>query len=358
MMVIQSLQDLQTSLGATFWDHSTIPLSFGTQPQITTALAQGMVICDRSHWGLIRMTGSDRLRFLHNQTTNNIQALKAGTGCETVFVTSTGRTLELATVWATEAELLIWVSPQRRQPLLDWMDRYIFPMDKVELSDLSDQYAIFTLMGEQTPAYLTHLGLAQLLEQPKNTHQEMTLGEVSGRIANSSGLAIPGFTALIPIAQAALAWKDWIEQGALPIGDRDWETLRIQQGRPLADRELTEDYNPLEAGLWQAISFNKGCYIGQETITRLNTYKGVKQQLWGLKLNQWVESGTILSIEADKVGIVTSCSETEQGVFGLGYIKTKAGGAGLTVQAGEATAEVVAVPFLDHDYPVPAIPST
>jgi len=348
----QVLRELKTKLGAIFSENSNIALSFGSQQHITTTLAEGLILCDRSHWGLIRLAGVDRLRFLHNQTTNNIQALKPGGGCETVFVTSTGRTLELATVWATEEELLILVSPQRRQRLLDWMDRYIFPMDKVELSDLSNQYAIFTLLGTGTQASLSQLGLASILDQPQ-AHQLATLGEVTGRIAIGSGLALAGFTLLIPIAQALSVWQYWIGQGALPIGDRDWDALRIQQGRPAPDQELTEDYNPLEAGLWRAISFTKGCYIGQETIARLNTYQGVKQRLWGLKLDQVVARDTILTLAGDKVGIVTSCLETEQGIFGLGYIKTKAGGAGLTVQVQEATAEVVAVPYLSHDYPTP-----
>jgi folate-binding protein YgfZ len=177
-----------------------------------------------------------------------------------------------------------------------------------------------------------------------------TLGEVTGRIAIGSGLAIAGFTLLIPIAQALSVWQYWIGQGALPIGDRDWDALRIQQGRPASDQELTEDYNPLEAGLWRAISFTKGCYIGQETIARLNTYQGVKQRLWGLKLDKAAPRDTILTLAGDKVGIVTSCCETEQGIFGLGYIKTKAGGAGLTLQAGDASAEAIAAPFLSHDY--------
>jgi len=345
----QVLRELKTKLGAIFSEDSNLALSFGTQQHITTTLAEGLVLCDRSHWGLIRLAGVDRLRFLHNQTTNNIQALKAGGGCETVFVTSTGRTLELATVWATEEELLILVSPQRRQRLLDWMDRYIFPMDKVELSDLSNQYAIFTLLGTGTQASLSQLGLASILDQPQ-AHQLAFLGEVTGRIAIGSGLALAGFTLLIPIAQALSVWQYWIGQGALPIGDRDWDALRIQQGRPAPDQELTEDYNPLEAGLWRAISFTKGCYIGQETIARLNTYQGVKQRLWGLKLDQVVARDTILTLAGDKVGIVTSCLETEQGIFGLGYIKTKVGGVGLTLQAGDASAEAIAAPFLSHDY--------
>ena len=73
--------------------------------------------------------------------------------------------------------------------------------------------------------------------------------------------------------------------------------MRIQQGRPKSDRELTEDYNPLEAGLWQTISFEKGCYIGQETIARLNTYKGVKQKLWGIKLDRSVSPQTPIFVD-------------------------------------------------------------
>ncbi|HEY9806693.1 MAG TPA: hypothetical protein V6D04_08995, partial [Candidatus Obscuribacterales bacterium] len=133
------------------------------------------------------------------------------------------------------------------------------------------------------------------------------------------------------------------------LGDRVWEQLRIQQGRPVPDHELTEDYNPLEAGLWQTISFNKGCYIGQETIARLDTYKGVKQQLWGIQLDTPVPAGSSITLGDDKVGVLTSSIPLGQQAFGLGYIKTKAGGAGLQVQVGTAQGEVVPVPFLTHE---------
>ncbi len=133
------------------------------------------------------------------------------------------------------------------------------------------------------------------------------------------------------------------------MGDFAWEQLRIEQGRPVPDRELTEDYNAVEACLWQAISINKGCYIGQETIARLDTYKGVKQQIWGIRLTSVVEPGTVITLAEEKVGILTSLTETEQGPFGLGYIRTKAGGAGLKVQVGEGEGELVEVPFLQRD---------
>ena len=121
-----------------------------------------------------------------------------------------------------------------------------------------------------------------------------------------------------------------------------------RQGVPQPGTELTEDYNPLEAGLWHAISFDKGCYIGQETIARLNTYQGVKQQLWGVQLSTPVEPGTPILVGEDKVGTLTSILDTAEGPLGLGYIRTKAGGAGLQVTVGEAEGTVVDVPFLSR----------
>jgi hypothetical protein len=137
-----------------------------------------------------------------------------------------------------------------------------------------------------------------------------------------------------------------IQAGAITLGDRVWEQLRIEQGRPAPDYELTEDYNPLEAGLLQAISFDKGCYIGQETITRLNTYKGVKQQLWGVRLNAPAELGSAILLGDEKVGKLTSYTSTDRGYFGLGYIRTKAGGKGLKVQVGESEGEIVDLSFV------------
>lgn len=120
----------------------------------------------------------------------------------------------------------------------------------------------------------------------------------------------------------------------------------------MPDHELTEDYNPLEAGLWHTISLNKGCYIGQETIARLHTYRGVKQQLWGVQFSAAAPQETVLTSGEDKVGHVTSVVETESGALGLAYIRTKAIEAGLgTVQAGNVVGTLVPLPFLSHEYP-------
>ena len=343
------LRQVEESAGAIF-DESGVVLDFDNEAQAREAIDNGVAICDRSHWGLLKITGEDRLRYLHNQSTNDFEKLQPGQGCDTVFVTSTARTLDLATAYVTEDAVLVLVSPNRREQLLTWLDRFIFPFDKVELSDISADLAIFSLIGEPSSTILSKIASEAISLEKLAEHQTANIADVPVRIARGSGLANSGYTLIVDRDRASAVWSKILEMGAVPFGDRLWENLRIQQGRPVPDQELTEDYNPLEAGLWGTISFEKGCYIGQETIARLNTYNGVKQKLWGIKLSQPVAPNTPLTLEDSKVGVLTSYTNTPSGYFGLGYVRTKAGGEGLQVTVGEAQGELVAVPFIRHQH--------
>jgi tRNA-modifying protein YgfZ len=342
-----ALRQIQESAGAVF-DREGVVLGFGNDQQALGAIETGVAIGDRSHWGLLKITGADRLRYLHNQSTNDFEKLKPGQGCDTVFVTSTARTLDLATAYVTEDAVLVLVSPHRQSQLIAWLDRFIFPFDKVELTDISETTAIFSVLGQQSSNLLSKISSETISLKNFADHQLITIGDVPVRIALGSGLATPGYTLIMERDGAGVVWSKLVEAGAVAFGDRLWESLRIQQGRPNADQELTEDYNPLEAGLWQTVSFEKGCYIGQETIARLNTYNGVKQKLWGIKLTHPVEPQTPITLEDSKIGILTSYTDTPSGSFGLGYIRTKAGGEGLQVKVGAAAGELISVPFLCH----------
>ncbi|MEM1395471.1 MAG: folate-binding protein [Cyanobacteria bacterium P01_A01_bin.80] len=320
---------------------------------VTQTLETKVAVYNRSHWGCIKVSDDDRLRFLHNQSTNDFESLKSGQGCDTVFVTSTARTIDLASAYVTDDAVLLLVSPNRREYLMQWLDKYIFFADKVQLTDLTDETVTFSIIGSQSDAILEKLGVSEIIGKAYGSHIPIPNldGDTKNIIAVGSGLATPGYTLILNGNQKEEIWSKIIEAGAIEINDNDWEMLRILQGRPQPESELTDDYNPLEVGLWQTVSFDKGCYIGQETIARLNTYKGVKQNLWGIRLNAAAEAGMVITAGDNKVGKLTSCTQDGDNHFGLGYIRTKAGGVGLKVKVGETEGEVVSIPFVSHEYP-------
>lgn len=344
----EELVKRQQQQGASF-DEASVPVTFGNDDRAIAAATGGVALCDRSHWGRIQLSDADCKTFVHNQTTNDFNRLKPGDGCLTLFVTSTARTIDLATALILDDAVLLIVSPQRRETLMQWCDRYIFFGDKVKLEDVSDRTALFSLVGPESTSLLQTLGVEIKPDLANGAHWVSAIAEAEVRLTVGSGLATEGYSLIVATEEAAAVWAALTEAGACPLGDRAWEQLRIHQGRPMPDQELTDDYNAVEASLWQAISLDKGCYIGQETIARLDTYKGVKQQLWGLRSTTAIAPGTAITLADEKIGVVTSAVQVADGYCGLGYIKTKAGGAGLTVHIGASEATVVEVPFLQRE---------
>lgn len=255
------------------------------------------------------------------------------------------------------------------KPLYDWMDRYIFFSDKVTLTDESEQTFMFTFLGAGSDKIARKIGADALIGKPEFSHQQISVAGQEVSMAVGSDLAIAGYT-LWGVGGVSLeenrAQAETIQQALLAAGatagnSEQWEDLRIRQGRPMPGKELTDDDNPLEAGLWPTVSFEKGCYIGQETIARLNTYKGVKKRLWGLSLKQPAAVGETVWLGEEKIGQITSFTNSPPGnqtdgplsAFALAYLRTKAGGEGLTVTVNTTEAEVVALPFVTHEYPAP-----
>jgi folate-binding protein YgfZ len=151
------------------------------------------------------------------------------------------------------------------------------------------------------------------------------------------------------------------------MGAEDWERARITSGRPAAGAELTDDYNPLEAGLYHAVSVNKGCYIGQETIAKVSNRNAVKQQLWGITLTAPASPGSPVTLQGEKIGVVTSYADLQaHGDFALGYIKTKSKGGllaggkleGLKVEVGGQPGTLTEVAYATRDFREGAGPSS
>ncbi|KAI8474828.1 MAG: hypothetical protein J3K34DRAFT_517910 [Monoraphidium minutum] len=351
----------QEALGATFNDDD-IAESFNNTGKVLEALTDGVALVDRSHWGRIRVGGPDRAAFLQNQSTADFRALAPGQGCDTVFVTATARCLDLATALVGENQIMLIVSPSMREALMQRFDKFIFPADKVEVSDVSSRCRMFTLVGPKAGDILRELGgdNVSIVGAPYGSHQLLGFRAGGAPVVAfaSSGLALPGYTLIVDEAAAADMYAVLANKGCVPCGQEDWERARVTQGRPKAGAELTEDFNPLEAGLYHCVSTNKGCYIGQETISKLNNLDGVKQQLWGLQLSARAAPGDEVRAAGGgaRVGAVTSVVNLlDSGHFGLAYLRCKSKGAqvdlsGTTVEVGGAPARVVPIPFATRSF--------
>jgi tRNA-modifying protein YgfZ len=323
----------------------TVDFGNATQDANQVYLPNQVYLYDRTHWGRIRVTDRDRLTFLHNQSTQMLNLRKPGEVCETTFVTSTARTLDLATVAVLEESAIVVVSPQMAEKLIAFLDRYIFFADQVKLTDITSETVMLSLIGSGSDAILKNLGL-----DPSTGVTEGTIAGVIVTVIAGSGLVNPGYTIVAAVADRETLWQALTPMAAI-MDDATFERLRIEQGRPMPGAELTEDYNPLDAGLWNTVSFNKGCYIGQETIARLESRDAVKMGLWGVKLNHPVEAGTTVFVNGDKAGTMTSVYDLgDEGAIGLCYVRTKAAGVGAIVQVGMEdklqTATLLDLPFV------------
>ncbi|PQQ11846.1 putative transferase [Prunus yedoensis var. nudiflora] len=342
------LLDIAATEGAKVSDDGIVE-TFDNDDQAFDASDNGVVVVDLSHFGRIRVSGEDRIQFLHNQTTANFECLHEGQGCDTVFVTPTARTIDIAHAWIMKNAVLLVVSPVTSRSISEMLNKYIFFNDKVEIQDITKQTCFFVLVGPKSNQIMEELKLGDLVGQPYGTHQHFSVNGMPITVGVGNVISEKGFSLLMSPAAAGSVWKTILSQGAIPMGSNAWEKLRIFQGRPAPQKELTNEYNVLEAGLWNSISLNKGCYKGQETIARLITYDGVKQRLWAIRLSAPAEVGSLITIDGKKVGKLTSCTSgrKENGYFGLGYIKRQTVSEGDTVIVGDAVpGTVVEVPFL------------
>ncbi|KAL6758341.1 hypothetical protein V8C86DRAFT_2600071 [Haematococcus lacustris] len=349
------IKSVKQELGAVFND-AGIALTYGNARQaVAAAVDSGVALVDRSHWGRLRVTGEGRLSFLHNQSTNQFMAnTRAGQGRDTVFVTATARVLDLATALINESSVLLLVSPDSRQRLLQRFDKYIFPADKVQVQDVTERCAMLTLVGPEAEVVLREVAGESLtvLGQPYGTHQLVGFKGAPLVVAVGCGLHFPGYTLIVDEAQAGELFGLLASKGCVLMGEEEWEVARLLSGRPAVGRELGEEVNPLEAGLHHAVSLDKGCYIGQETLSKLTNLNGVKQQLVSLTLSGPVEPGCdIESDEGVRLGRVTSVATTPDGQhIALGFMKCKSKGqqvevAGAKVRVGSTQATVGIPPF-------------
>lgn len=336
------------ALGANWTERGSdmIVSDYGNTEAAIRAAHESVALIDRSHWGRLKLTGNDRLKLLHNQTTADFNRAQVGQVVNAVVVTSIARTVDYVTTLVTDDTVVLISSPERLDQLMNWFPRFIFFNDDVTVENMTGETALFTLIGPRSTDLLGDVVDGDLPDA--GMHTSATIAGSEAVIARDSGLSIDGYTLLVPADAAAEIFQTLEHAGTVydlePMGQEAWEQLRVQQGRPAADHEITEDHNPLEAGLWDAVSFNKGCYIGQEIIARLDTYDKVKQHLMTVTLSAPAEVGAELydTDEDATVGELTSVIATAEGPAGIAYVHRSAATVGrhLTIRTEDGDIDV------------------
>ena len=274
------------------------------------AAESACAVADRSSLARILATGPDLLSLLHRLSTGDVDSLKAGEGRPTVVTSAKGRIVERLVAHHLGAEgVLLVAGPGSSDRLLSHLRRYTFAED-TGLTDVTPTTFAFAIVGPRWPEAARAAGLPDLAPYAAS---RATLAGVPVTVARASGFDADGVMVIGPIENAARAGAALVAAaetcGGGGIGEDSLESWRILRGLPAAGHELTEEYNPLEAGLREAISFTKGCYVGQEVIARLNTYDKVSRKLIRLELPSASEppaAGDAVVHGGREIGVVTS----------------------------------------------------
>ena len=315
------LHAAQAKAGAVFasFDGWYLPRAFGDWSREYAAAREGAAVVDRSNFGRLRITGADALDLLNRLSTNNLIDLGPGEGASTVLTTNKGRIIDLLLVARLGGELLVVTSPGAAEKVVEWIDLYTFGED-IAVQDVTEETALLSVVGPSAGDLLgpgvRSLGLYGACE--------IDIEGVLVRAVRTDAFGTTGYYILAPASQAEEAWDALARMGAVPMGEDAAETLRVEQGVPRYGRELGEEFNPLEAELLSSISFDKGCYIGQEVVVRLNTYDKVQKRLVGVALDSGEpEPEARLEVDGKEVGFLTSVVDSPLlgHPLALGYVR-------------------------------------
>jgi folate-binding protein YgfZ len=303
------------------------------------ALRAGCGLFDRSERGKLALTGSQAKEFLQGQVTNDIEALATGRGCYAAFLNHKGKMQGDLRVLDLGDELWLDCERSSLQELFNMIHRFKLGLD-VELHKRTLECGLLSLIGPDARR------VAGALELPEAEHA-CARGELAGmsvvRVVTDLGVDVVCAADAGPTVRAVLA-----AAGAVPVSEAAAEVLRVESGRPRFGVDLDDTVIPQEAGINErAVSFTKGCYVGQETVARLHYRGKPNRHLRGLRLSAPAAPGTELRLGERAVGRLGSVVASPRlGPIALALVRREAApGDRLDMAGTDAVAEVVALPF-------------
>jgi len=292
------------------------------------AVRDAVGFLDLSDRGKIEVTGPDRITFLHSMISNDVKELPEWAGRYGTFLTARGRIVADFFYYKFPEQIILDITTDLLSKTIQTLEKYII-MDEVDLKDVSSNSSHFSLQGPGASNLVKEL-LGNFGPEEQYAVKEVNWQETTLWLIRKNELAESGFEMIVPrkIApslRAALE-KKGSGSGLREIGEEARNILRLEAAIPWYGVDMDENRYPVEARLDQAISYTKGCYLGQEVVSKATHVGGVSNLLMGLKIQaeQIPSQGSLVFNEAGKqIGAVTSAvfSPRCSGPIAFAYLK-------------------------------------
>ena len=303
------------------------------------AAHHGCILVDRSDLGMLKFTGETRLDLINRMSTQKVLDLQRGQGAATVLTTDIGRIIDRIILYTSSDAVYCLTGEDNGDNIARYLMRFVFFMDDFQIEDLSDDTTVLAIYGREAGEKLAPL-FEDAAGLPMHHWRQVDLEGTAIYLHRTDPVAGNGFFVTCQASDRDKVWEQLVGTGFVPVSQEAFDYLRIESGLPRYGRELTRDYIPLEANLWDDVSFDKGCYTGQEIIARMESRGRLAKKLVRLIPAEQVDAGADLRAKGKLAGVITSAANGPNGPLALGYVKSAflEGISGLT--AGEIAVKI------------------
>ncbi|MFC4358131.1 aminomethyltransferase family protein [Halobium salinum] len=359
------IADEHEAHGATFEERGgrRVVTDYGRPERTHRAVRNGAGVVEMGY-GVVLVEGDDRHEFVDNAVTNHVPT-EEGEGSYALLLDPQGRVETDMYLYEAGERLLLFTPPDRAEPLVeDWSEKTF--IQDVELTDASSDFGVFGVHGpKSTEKVASVLHNASVPEEPLSFVRGATADVGITVMATDAPTGEEGYEVVCAAEDAAAVFDSLIARGlnAPPFGYRTWETLTLEAGTPLFDSELAGRL-PNVVGLRNALDFDKGCYVGQEVVSKVENQGRPSRRLVGLRPESVPEpNAPVLDADGDAVGTVTRAADCPslEGPAALALVDFDAAeGHAFTVGAGvgaEVDAERADLPFYEGSMRSARLPS-
>jgi folate-binding protein YgfZ len=265
----------------------SVVLAYGSVAAEYEALQSNAALFDRSHRGRIRINGEKAAEMVTGLVTNDVSGLVPGQGCYAAALTAKGKIVADLRVFIEEGSVLVDAPPRASAAWAAMVKKFVNPRiaPHVDVSATLQDLGIFGLNARHVTAALTGVPAPALTALAPYAHVLVEMAGEKVLVVRSPDLEIEGFELIVPAHLFAELWRLAVEAGATPAGLEAWEIARVEAGRPEWGLDIDDTTIPQEANFDElhAISYTKGCYVGQETVARVHFRGHVNKHLRGIR---------------------------------------------------------------------------